>query len=39
MHHDAQLACGALAMVAVRGGQVPVVIFHPGAVYAITADR
>ena len=28
-HHDAQLACGALVMaVAVRGGQVPGVIFH-----------
>jgi putative transposase len=28
-HHDAQLACGALAMaVATRGGQVPSVIFH-----------
>jgi putative transposase len=30
-HHDAQLACGALAMaVAVRGGQVPGVIFRTG---------
>jgi len=30
-HHDAQLAYGALAMaVAVRGGQVPGVIFHTG---------
>jgi hypothetical protein len=28
-HHDAQLACGALAMaVAVRGGQAPGVVFH-----------
>ena len=30
-HHDAGLACGALAMaVAVRGGSVPGVVFHTG---------
>ena len=30
-HHDAQLACGALARaVTVRGGQVPDVVFHTG---------
>jgi putative transposase len=30
-HHDAALACGALAMaVAVRGGAVPGVVFHTG---------
>ena len=41
-HHDAQLACGALMMaVAVRGGQVPSVIFHTdqGSEYTAGAFR
>ena len=41
-HHDAELACGALAMaVAMRGGQVPGVIFHSdqGGEYTAKAFR
>jgi putative transposase len=41
-HHDTQLADGALAMAAaVRGGQVPGVIFHPdrGSEYTASAFR
>ena len=41
-HHDADLACGALAMaVAVRGGAVPGVVFHSdqGSEYAARAFR